>query len=79
MVHEIRDSVKEEKLDFLQGRLLGEVNLTSDTHIVEAWNEIICDRKNKNKVVKYVRASCESMNLQPSEILDKFNQTLPQV
>ena len=32
VVYEIRDSVKKEKMDFLQGRLLGEVNLISDTH-----------------------------------------------
>ena len=43
VVHEIRDSVKEEKMDFLQGRLL-EVNLMSDTHIVEDCNGIICDQ-----------------------------------
>ena len=60
-------------MDFLQGRLLGEVNLIRDTHIVEDWNEIICDRNNRNKVAKYVGTSCESMNFQPGEILGKFN------
>ena len=77
VVHEIRDNVKKEKMDFLQGRLLGEVNLISDTHIVEDWNEIICNRSNRNKVAKYVVASCESMNFQSGEILDKFNRTQP--
>ena len=78
MDHEIRDSVKKEKMDFLQGRLLGEVNLISDTHIVEDWNEIICHRNNRNKVAKYFGASCESINFQSGEILDKFNRTQPQ-
>ena len=60
-------------MDFLQGRLLGEVNLIRDTHIVEDWNEIICNRNNRNKMAKYVGTSCESMNFQPGEILGKLN------
>ena len=59
VVHEKRDSAKKEKNDFLQGRLLGEVNLISHTHIVEDWNDIIWDRNNRNKLAKYVGASCE--------------------
>ena len=56
--------LKRKRNDFLQGRLLEEVNLTSDTHIVEDWNEVIGDRNNHNKVAKYVGASCESMSSQ---------------
>ena len=56
-----------------------EMTWHSDTHIVEDWSEIICDRNNRNKVAKYVGASCKSMNFKPGEMLDKFNQTQSQV
>ena len=45
---EKRDHTKKEQMDFLQGRLLGEVNIISDTYVAEDWSTIICEKKNRN-------------------------------
>ena len=66
-------------MDFLQRKLLGEFNLVSNTRTVQDWNKVIWDRNNRNKVTKHVSASCESMNSQSGEILDKFTRIQSQV
>ena len=37
-------------MDFLQSRLLGEVNTISDTYVAEGWSTILCGTKNSNQI-----------------------------
>ena len=37
-------------MDFLQSRLLGEVNTISDTYVAEGWSTILCGTKNGNQI-----------------------------
>ena len=50
-------------MDFLQGRLLGVVNIISDTYVAEDWSTIICDRKNRNQIAKYVGGNFSFLKL----------------
>ena len=47
-IQEKRDISKKEQMDFLQSRLLGKVNIISDTYVAEDWSTIICEKKNRN-------------------------------
>ena len=60
---EKRDHTKKEQMDFLQSRLLGEVNIISDTYVAEDWSTIICDRKNRNQIAKYVGGNFSFLKL----------------
>ena len=68
-VQETRDTMKKDKMDYLQSRLLGEENIISDDYITDDWNAIICDRANRNKVAKYVGANCHLMHIPPGKLL----------
>ena len=52
-------------MDFLQSRLLGEVNIDiiSHTYVAEDWSTIICDRKNRNQTAKYVEGNVSFLKL----------------
>ena len=58
-----RDVLKKGTVDYLESRLLGDINVISDTHIVEDWNEIRCVRSNRNTIAKYVGANCDIISL----------------
>ena len=60
---EKRDHTKKEQMDFLQSRLLGEVNNISNTYVAEDWSTIICDRKNRNQIAKYVGGNFSYLKL----------------
>ena len=47
---EKRDITKKEQMDFLQSRLLGEVNTISHTYVAESWSTILCGTKNSNQI-----------------------------
>ena len=58
---EKRDHTKKEQMDFLQSRLLGEVNNISNTYVAEDWSTIICDAvpqlyQNKNRIITRINA-----------------------
>ena len=52
-------------MDFLQSRLLGEVNIDiiSHTYVAEDWSTIICDMKNRNQTAKYVEGNVSFLKL----------------
>ena len=68
-VQETRDTMKSDKMDYLQGTLLGEENIISDDYITDDWNTIICDGANRNKVAKYVGANCHLMDIPPGKLI----------
>ena len=61
--HEKREHTKKDQTDFLQSRLLGEVNIISDTYVAKDWSTIICDRKNRNQIAKYVGGNFSYLKL----------------
>ena len=83
---EKRDHTKKEQMDFLQSRLLGEVNIISDTYVAEDWSTIICDRKNRNQIAKYVGGNFSFLKLPEcktvivnSEAVMNGNHAVPQL
>ena len=50
-------------MDFLQSQLLGEVNTISDTNVAESWGTIICEKKNRDQIAKYVGGNFSSLKL----------------
>ena len=50
-------------MDFLQSQLLGGINIISNTYVAEDWSTIICDRKNRNQIAKYVGGNFSSLKL----------------
>ena len=83
---EKRDHTKKELKDFLQSRLLGEVNIISDTYVAEDWSTIICDRKNRNQIAKYVGGNFSFLKLPEcktvivnSEAVMNGNHAVPQL
>ena len=73
-------------MDFLQSRLLGEVNIISDTYVAEDWSTIICDRKNRNQIAKYVGGNFSFLKLPEcktvivnSEAVMNGNHAVPQL
>ena len=57
------EHAKKDQTDFLQSRLLGEVNIISDTYVAEDWSTLICDRKNRNEIAKYVGGNFSFLKL----------------
>ena len=73
-------------MDVLQSRLLGEVNIISDTYVAEDWSTIICDTKNRNQIAKYVEANFAFLKLPEgktiivnSEAVMNGNYAVPQL
>ena len=75
-------------MDFLQSRLLGEVNIDiiSHTYVAEDWSTIICDRKNRNQIAKYVEGNVSFLKLPEgktvivnSEAVMNGNHAVPQL
>ena len=60
---EKRDITKKEQMDFHQSRLLGEINIISDTFVAEDWSTISYDRKNRNQIAKYVGSNFSLLKL----------------
>ena len=56
-------------MNFLQSRLLGEINIISDIYVVEDWSTIICDTKNRNQMVIYVGSNFSSLKLPEDKTL----------
>ena len=75
-------------MDFLQTRLLGKVNIISDTYVAEDWSTIICEKKNRNQIGKYVGGNFSLLKLLKlpdgktvlvsSEAVINGNHTVPQ-
>ena len=84
--HEKREHTKKDQTDFLQSRLLGEVNIISDTYVAEDWSTLICDRKNRNEIAKYVGGNFSFLKLPErktvrvnSEAVLNGNHAVPQL
>ena len=77
---------KKEQMEFLQSRFLEKVNIRSDTYVAEDWSTIICDRKNRNQIAKYVGDNFSFFKLREgktvivnSEAVTNGNHAVPQL
>ena len=66
--------------------MLGEVNIISNTYVAEDWSTIICDRKNRNQIAKYVGGNFSFLKLPEgktvivnSEAVMNGNHAVPQL
>ena len=63
------DIAKKSKQIFFKVDLLGEVNIVSDTYVTKDCNTIICERKNRNQIAKYVGGNFSLLKLPEGKTL----------